>query len=242
MKKIIGLLLSIGIFISACNMPAAGAPDPQIATAAALTVQAALNTTPLASPVAGNTGAIAATQAISTPTYSQPMVSVGEVTNCRSGPGTDYERIAQISPTEPVKIIGFFSPNYWIVSTKFGECWVSGEFTTPVGSFAAVPTVNAPPTLEGGTPEAPSFSKNGWSYFCYGTGETDVALIWNDNANNEKGYRIYRNNELLTELPADSTSFKETILYPGGAGLQYKVEAFNEIGATSSSTATLLCQ
>jgi hypothetical protein len=242
MKRITGLLLTMGIFISSCNMPIAGAPDPQIATSAALTVQAALNVTPLASPTAESSVSSTATQTAGTPTYSQPMISVGDVTNCRKGPGTNYERVAQILPTDRVEIIGFFPPNYWIVSSKFGECWVSGEFTTPIGSFSAVPTVNAPPTLEGGTPEAPTFSKNGWSYFCFGTGETEVTLIWNDNANNEKGYRIYRNNELVTELPENSTSFKETILYPGGDGLQYKVEVFNEIGATSGSTDTLFCQ
>ncbi len=153
MKRILGLYLVVGLLISSCNLPAAGAPDPQIATAAALTVQAALDAvTPLASPTTSAPVASTSTKAISTPTYSQPMASVEDVTNCRKGPGKDYERVTQILPAESVKIIGFFSPNYWIVSTKDGECWLSGEFTTPVGSIAAVPTVSAPPTPEGGRP------------------------------------------------------------------------------------------
>jgi hypothetical protein len=237
MKKIIRLTVAAGILISACNMPSVLPPDPQMATAAALTVQAVLNnppgTTPLASPTIGGPEV--------TPTFSQPMASVGEVTNCRSGPGTNYERISQILPTDQVKIIGFFSPNYWIVSTQNGECWLSGEFATPVGSFAAVPTVTAPATPQGGTPKAPTFPKNGWSWFCYGTGQTDVTLSWNDNSDNEIGYRIYRNDELIAELPADSTFFKETVPYPGGLGLKYTVEVFNEIGAASGSTETLFC-
>ena len=147
MKKILGLYLVVGILISSCNLPATGTPDSQISTAAALTVQAALSTvTQLASPTSGTSVVSTATKAVSTPTFSQPMASVGEVTNCRKGPGKDYERVTQIIPKESVKIIGFFPPNYWIVSTKDGDCWLSGEFTTPIGSFASVPTVSAPPT------------------------------------------------------------------------------------------------
>jgi hypothetical protein len=110
MKRILGSYLVVGLLISSCHLPAAGAPDPQIATAAALTVQAALNAvTPLAT-ATSNSVVSTATKAISTPTYSQPMASVGDVTNCRKGPGKNYERVTQIMPLESVKIIGFFSP------------------------------------------------------------------------------------------------------------------------------------
>ncbi len=239
MKRITGLLLAMGIFISSCNMPAAGAPNPQIATFAALTVQAASNVTPLASPTAGNSGVNAATQAVSTPTYSQPMVNVGDVTNCRKGPGTNYERIAQIFPADPVEIIGFFPPNYWIVSTKFGDCWVSGEFTTPAGSFAAVPTVTAPPTPGGGAPEGVSLQK--WDIFCnFQTGQADISIKWSDK-DDETGYRIVRNGEVVAELPGNSTQFAETIALLSGQNVGYSVEAFNIIGTANSSVIVLSC-
>ena len=106
-------------------------------TAAALTVESALKT-PLATPTLADTpevvtgGTQGATPQISTPSLSgQAMASVGDVTNCRSGPGTNYERITQILPADQVPIIGFFPPNYWIVNTNLGQCWLSGEFTTP---------------------------------------------------------------------------------------------------------------
>lgn len=237
MKKIMTFALAAGIFITACSMPTTQQQNSVIATAAALTVQAALNeSTPLASP----TFAIA--QATQAPTLSPPMASVGEVTNCRTGPDKNYDRVTQVVPNEPVKIIGFFPSTYWIVSTTNGECWLAAEFTTPSGNFGSVPRIAAPPTPLGEVPEAPSFSKNGWTWFCYGTGETDVTLSWNDNANNEKGYRVYRNGEIVIELPANSTLFKETVLYPGGEGLTYKIETFNEIGTSSGSTDTLFCE
>jgi hypothetical protein len=243
MKKILGMYLAMAILISSCNLPTTGSTDPQIATAAAMTVQAAINKkSPLASPTAGKPGDVAATKAISTPTYSQPMASVGEATNCRKGPNINYERVTQIMPEESVKIIGFFSPNYWVVSTKDGECWLSGEFATPVGSFAAVPTVTAPPTPEGGAPNAPKFQKaNGWTFFCKGDGQTDITLSWVDGSNNETGYRILRNGEKVAELPANSTYFAETITLLSGQSVGYQVQVYNPIGEANSSVAKMTC-
>lgn len=170
-----------------------------------------------------------------------PFIRVGEVVNCRTGPGINYDRVAQILPGDSAPVVGFFPPNYWIISTQNGACWITGEFSTPMGSFSAVPTVTAPPTPPGGAPAAPTFAKNGWTWFCYGSGDTDIELAWNDNADNEKGYRVYRNGELIAELPANSASFKETTPYLGGAGLQYTVEAFNQSGSASALTEILFC-
>lgn len=236
MKKIIGPALVMGILILSCNLPGAGAPDPQVATAAALTVQAAINTSPnsepLASPTAG--GAKEAT-----PTYSKPMASVGEVTNCRTGPGVNYERVTQILPADLVEIVGFFPPNYWIVSTSAGNCWVSGEFTTPIGSYASVPTVTAPPTPQGSAPDNVSLQK--WDISCnYETNEANVTIVWSDE-DSESGYRIIRNGDLAAELSENSTVFQETIALLSGQSVGYNVIAFNAIGSTSSSTITLNC-
>lgn len=241
MKEIMGLTLAVGMLISACNLPVAGSSDPQIATAAALTVQAAINNsanvTPLASSTAGNSGVVE-----TTPTFTQPMASVGDVTNCRSGPGTNYTRVTQILPTDQVKIIGFFSPNYWVVSTKLGDCWLSAEFATPVGSFAAVPTVTAPPTPKGDTPEAATFPpKNGWTFFCYGPGQADITLTWNDKADSESGYRVLRDGEVIVELPANSSNFAETIKLDSGQSVQYKIRAYNLIGEADSAAVNITC-
>lgn len=236
MKKIMMLILAMGMLISSCNMPATGLSDTQIATSAALTVQAVLNSPPaipLASPTKNISG---------TPAFSQPLASVGEVINCRSGPGTNYKQITQILPGDSVKIIGFFSPNYWVVFTKDGECWLSGEFATPSGSFAAVPTVTAPPTPNGGAPEAPTFLKNnGWTFSCSASAQADIALSWNDKAVNETGYRILRNGEIIAELPADSVFFSETIALLSGQSAAYQIRAYNLIGETDSAVVTITC-
>jgi uncharacterized protein YraI len=237
MKKTMIFSLIAGILLAACTMPTSGTVDPQVATAAALTVQAALNAaTPLATP----TLAVTATQAVSTPTYTQAMASVGDVVNCRKGPGTDYERVTQIMPLESVKIIGFFPPNYWVVSTKDGDCWLSGEFATPSGSFAAVPTVTAPSTPQGGAPDAATFSKTGWTFYCY-SGKADITLSWNDKADNESGYRIVRGGDEIADLPANSTYFAETIDLASGQTVAYQIRAYNQAGNADSSTASITC-
>ena len=203
-------------------------------------------TSTVITPIKAETAQITATATlkvvVSTPIYSQPMIDVGGVVNCRKGPSPNYERVTQLVPNQPVKIVGFLPPNYWLVSTVEGECWVTAELATPSVNFSAVPTVTAPPTPQGGAPQAPTFTKkDGWTWFCDGAGNTDVTLNWNDNADHETGYRVYRNGELVSELPANTTSYKENIVYPGEQGLTYTVEAFNEAGASSGSTEALFC-
>jgi hypothetical protein len=239
MKKIFGLALVAGIIISSCNLPAAGTPDPQIVTAAALTVQAAINSSSNTQPLASPTTVSVADATTATPTYSKPFISVGDVTNCRTGPGVNYERVTQILPSDSVEIIGFFPPNYWIVSSSAGNCWVSGEFATPVGSYAAVPTVTAPPTPQGGAPEKVSLQK--WDVQCnYATDEANITILWTDK-DGESGYRVLRNSEKVAELPENSAQFNETITLLSGQSVGYNIVAFNAIGSTSSSTVTLTC-
>jgi uncharacterized protein YraI len=238
MKKYSRLLLTASILLSACNLPVESAADTGVATAAALTVEAAIenNQAPLASPTAESTSGSAQE---ATPTYSQPSASFEDVTNCRTGPGVDYERVMQIPPGVSVEIVGFFPPNYWVVQTDAGPCWVAGEFVTPAGSVSAVPTVTAPPTPEGGLPQNVSLQK--WDIFCnYATNEANVTVIWADKEG-ETGYRVIRNDVLITELPADTTQFKETITLLSGQTVGYSIVAYNAAGSTSSKTITLGC-
>ncbi len=242
MKRIAILMLVAGMVVSSCNMPASEATEPDIATAAALTVEAALNNaTPLASPTAASSNQSASSTAEVTPTYSQPLASFEDVTNCRTGPGTSYERVTQILPAVSVKIVGFFPPNYWIVETDEGPCWVSGEFVTPAGSYSAVPTVTAPPTPTGGSPDAPTFTDNGWNYFCRDDGQTEVTLNWNDRSDTESGYRVLRNGEKIADLPANSTTFSEVITLSSGQSVGYQIQAFNSAGESTSNTASFAC-
>jgi hypothetical protein len=235
MKRIISMLIAAGVLVSSCNIPTSIGTDPAVSTSAALTVQAALTAGPLASATAAAPGSVTIT-----PTFSEPVITVGEVTNCRTGPGINYERITQITPGEQIKIIGVFGTNYWVVSSNAGVCWVSAEFSTPMGSVQAVPTVTAPATPTGNAPDGVSLQK--WDIFCnYQTDRADVALRWADKGDDETGYRIIRNDVVVAELPANTTQYSETITLLGGQSVGYRVEAFNLIGSVSSSTISLFC-
>ncbi|MEN9562131.1 MAG: hypothetical protein RIR73_375 [Chloroflexota bacterium] len=244
MKKPIYLLLSVFVFLSSCNVPTSGEASPDVATAAALTVEAALannpnsaGQSPLASPTVDTTPGIA----IQTDSTSggNPLASFEDVTNCRTGPGVNYERITQIQPGLAVEIVGFYPPNYWVVSTDAGLCWVAGEFVTPSGDYAAVPTVTAPPTPKGGAPENVSLQK--WDVFCnYVTNEAEVSIAWADE-DAETGYRVVRNDIVIVELSANAIQFQEVITLLSGQTVGYSIIAFNDAGQTQSKTITLGC-
>ncbi len=236
MKHYLALLIVASLLISACNMPVeGGTPDSALSTAAAQTVEAALaNQSPLASPTAG--GSNQNTTPASTGT---PLASFEDVTNCRTGPGVNYPPITQIQPGVAVEIVGFFPPNFWIVKTDKGECWVAGQFVTPAGDISAVPTVSAVPTIEGGAPENVSLQK--WKIDCnYETNEANVTIAWADKEE-ESGYRVVRNDVIVAELPANTTEFKETITLLAGQTVGYYIIAFNTAGSTSSKVISLGC-
>lgn len=61
----------------------------------------------------------------------------------------------------------------------------------------------------------------------------EVTLTWKDNANNESGYRVYRDGNLIATLGANVTSYKDHPSYSGPH--TYYVQAYNDGGAVNSS-------
>ncbi len=78
-----------------------------------------------------------------------PLVSVSVSTNCRSGPGTDFELMGDLQAGDVAEVVGKYpSMNYWIIKNpdKAGNCWLWGEYATVIGSTALLPLVMPPPT------------------------------------------------------------------------------------------------
>lgn len=233
----LGASLLLIFILAACNLPGAApsSTSPEIMTSAAMTVDAAIKAASSATAIPDS-----ASQASATPTFSRPAIQVDDVVNCRQGPGTNYSRVTQLVPDQPVDILGYYAENYWLVSTSAGECWVDGQFATPVGSYQAVPTVTVPPTPTGNAPEGVILQK--WNIFCnFQTGLADISLQWSDRENAETGYRIIRNEVIVAELPANSTSFVESINLLDGQSVSYRVEVFSPLGSASSSPLALSC-
>jgi hypothetical protein len=57
----------------------------------------------------------------------------------------------------------------------------------------------------------------------------------------EAGYRIIRDNGIAAELPANSTSFTETILLATGESATYYIEVHDATGSVRSSPIKLTC-
>lgn len=68
-----------------------------------------------------------------------------------------------------------------------------------------------------------------YGYDC-SSGDLKITLTWTDNANNEQGYRVYRDGVLIQTLASDAAGYVEFV---ARGTYSYAVTAFNSAGETS---------
>jgi len=91
-------------------------------------------------------------------------------------------------------------------------------------------------------PPPPAPSIDTWDFFCSSTRKSmGIMVSWVDTANNESGYRIIRNGEMIVELPADTTSFEDSIPLAKGTKMIYQIEVFNTGGSNFSLEISFTC-
>ena len=195
----------------------------------------------------------------STPTPSTTTVTVSQNTNCRKGPGTQYDVNDALLTGQTAEVVGKNSAsNYWIIKVPGNPsktCWLWGQYATVSGNIGALAEVTPPPTPIPLPPAAPSnLSENntcvinpnpgGFTYITSGT------ITWKDNSTNEKGYNIYWKvgfsgtvDVLLGSVGQNQTS------YVFGAQQTYsdmvnlvKVEAFNDAGVSKRASVNIALQ
>jgi uncharacterized protein YraI len=253
--RVLTALIALLLLTVACNLPGATS-EPSLNDQAATLVAQTLNasapsepsqTQPAVTPANSPTLSPNRTPTVTiTPTYSVPMLKVDEPTNCRSGPGQDYQVITTFQPGASAEIVGRYPENnWWLINNPFGEgtCWIWGQFATVSGSTWTVPSVTPPPPATQSLPTPPSISN--WDFSCaYGSSGPNVTfnLQWSDRASDEIGYRIYRNDELVTELPPNSGSFSEVVDVQENEKLTYRLEVYNNAGASSAAPISFSCQ
>ena len=241
----------------ACNAPIEREGDDEGGGAAAAITALAATNQAQKSAVAPATAA-----ATLTATLSAPMVTVSQATNCRTGPGTQYDQVGSLGAGQSAQPVGKYTPgNYWIIDTPGGSgtCWLWGQYATTSGDTSGLPEMTPPatptpqvtntpkptrtptPTATAAAPAAPSnFAQN---RSCAGgfKGVTpiwieDITLTWQDNASNETGYYIIKGGAQLPALPANSTQYHITMRYNQGTGgalyTTFGVEAFNGAGVS----------
>jgi hypothetical protein len=254
-QKILSVALIIMLAMLACNLPGTTQPpslvndraatiiietlpeDLQNNTEVSITATFSLTPNPSQTPTSTPAGTI-------TPTYSVPILTVKEQTNCRTGPGQSYEIVFTYLAGKKLEIVGRYDPdNYWLVKSSespSGVCWLWGEFVEVTGSYWVVSSVTPPPTATLPPPQAPSIQK--WDFFCTTvSGEMTITILWTDRAGNETGYRIIRDDVPVAELPANSGTYTETILLATGESATYIIEVYNSSGSVRSSPIKLTC-
>ncbi len=266
MKKNLHLFILLVFALSACNLPSTETGQPSLEDQAATIVAQTLSPaplespgppgtpttletpqTPLTSPLApGTPSPTASLTPTITPTYSIPILRINESTNCRTGPGQDYEIVFTFLPGASTEIVAHYpADNYWVVKlpNSNNTCWVWGEYATPSGSYWAVPSTTPPPTATQVPPAAPRGLT--YNYFCTYNGvniDATTTLTWKDMADNETGYRVLRLGTAIVQLPANSTTYTDTYAVNAGDTITYSIVAFNSSGSSQSGTINFSCQ
>jgi hypothetical protein len=249
--------LLVGIL--ACNLPRIQSIAQPPDLAGTITAQAVIllqsSNTPVftSTPVFTDTPLMTPTTTL-TPTPSVPEVNVTSATNCRTGPGTVYDLVFTLQPGQALQIVGRDTPdNYWIINMPGGgTCWLWGQFAVVSGNIAALPDYPPPPTPTLSLPPAPSGLK--LNYHCtlssspFLHNDVHVNLSWQDNAQNENGYYVYRDNTLLVTLGPNATSYSDdttmvALIIVGSTppSITYSVQAFNDGGKSKKISKSISC-
>jgi hypothetical protein len=226
---VISILVTLAL--SACSSAAptqsAATVQDTASTLVALTFQAATqsaaNNPPTSLPAA-------------TATLAPPRLYVNADVKCRTGIGSDFRVVVSFPAPTTVDMIGKDSADAaWLVQVpnSTDSCWVQAQDSSPSGSFQALPETTPQPSTEQ-LPSAPLYLS--YPFFCsYEQGlqyKVTINLSWTNTAKDANGFRVYRQNVLVTELPSNTTSFTDTVDVQIGSALTYSVEAYNDAGAS----------
>lgn len=182
------------------------------------------------------------------PTFSPPKLYIKTQVQCRSGIGSNFKVLATLEPGTMVDLVGRNSAQAaWLVQepVNLSACWVLAQDSSPSGNFETVP--EATPQPGSGQPPSPPTSLS-WPFYCtYVDGilyEITTDLSWTQNPADANGFRIYRQAELVADVPANVTNYVDTGRVQLGTDLTYSIEAYNDAGASSrlSHTITSVCK
>ncbi len=215
-KKIIAISASFFlILVSACNLPGGPAvvrgtdQDPTAAIetrVAEIVASTEAAQTALSNAVASTLAAMATntleftfTPSLTfTPSFtptpaftltpSVPTVSVSVETNCRTGPGTVYDKLGILPVGQTAEVVGrSASSDNWIIklpSNPAITCWLWGYYATVIGNTAGLPVITPPPTP---TP-VPAFT---FSYHFWGVGPGYQCLLFDVTNSGELTWESY---------------------------------------------------
>jgi hypothetical protein len=157
------LILILFLGTTACNLPSSAPATQDPYEAAAMTVTALAATEQAGQPIASATAmnTFAPPTSANTATSAPPLPTVAQVTatpsgtffvvdvgaNCRSGPGTNYDKVTSFAQGTFITLVGHNTDNsWWYVLTGSTNCWISASTGHTSGPTSALPLIAAPPT------------------------------------------------------------------------------------------------
>jgi CSLREA domain-containing protein len=198
-----------------------------------------------------------------TPTPGPIFATITKDARCRTGPGFVYADYDFFTPNQTTIVYARIADSSWYqvqAPTMGGKCWIGQavlEFDVTPEVLLNLPVLQPPatptPTVDvdegsdggdqggdsggAGSPDAPS-GLQATEAKCNAVDGYKVKLTWNDNSDNESGFHIFHNGNLVATVGADMQQYTHTV--PGNYAQQqsYYVEAFNNSGAAKSNTAT----
>ncbi len=152
--NVTSILSLLALILSACGATSTPDTEPTSGPDLALTITAqanllqALTQTALAPTSTPQPTFTSAPVFTSTP--SRVIITVSADTNCRSGPGLDYDIVGALTIGQQADVVGKSSTtNYWIIDNPLaaGTCWLWGEHATINGDTGGLQEVAIPPTV-----------------------------------------------------------------------------------------------
>lgn len=153
--RFLGLLASVTLILSACNLPGANAPAEPAATEAVKVIDLAVTETQPAESVPSSTPAVTATETVPpepsvTLTPKPPMAQVLRESNCRIGPGGMYKLVANYKAGQMLEVVAKdLGGGYWFVQNPEKpeeQCYLMAQNIDIGGETTALPKFTPPPS------------------------------------------------------------------------------------------------
>lgn len=219
--------------LSACNsrpqQPSAPSVNEVASTMVALTFEAATHAVQSRAPTL-------LPLLVATPTFQNPRLYVNSDAKCRTGTGSNSKVVASFTAGTTLEMVGrSTAEGGWLVKVPDGSamCWIRVLESSPGGSFQDLPEVTPEPSTHQ-LPSAPV--EMSWPFYCsYVAGvlyKITINLSWIDTANDANGFHVYRQDQLIADVPFDTKAYSDTTNVVLGSQLTYSVEAYNDAGVS----------
>ena len=205
-------------------------------TVVSMTLQALGSATP-AAPTSTST----AVPVTATATTKPSLTINTNAAKCTEAPKAGATEVVSFAAGTVVDMIAKDTvDSYWLVKdpASGSSCWVQTKDATPSGSFDLLPEVTPAANSSASVPGRPG--RVNYNYSCEGNSLT-TTLIWSAAQGSVSGYRVYRLGNLVTQLPANATTYTETTDFTIGLQMNYAVEAYNDAGASTQLTWNFTC-